>query len=140
MAGTTTPISIAPGTIYTPNPVHRNATRNKSQWTIPLKSELDVFKQAFTSMWLTGTQAWGLYIDGNTGSILYLGVAQDHMKQIFIAKFVDGTAKNDWHGYPADHGNSADTPDTRILNMWLMARVLSPAKIRKIGRGQPCNP
>ncbi len=102
-------------------------------------SEVDVFKQALTSGWTTGTHAWGLHVPN--GSILYLGVAQDHSTQVFIAKFVDGTAKNDWHGYPADHErNPHDIPDTAILNNWLSSKILSAAKIRKISRGQPCNP
>jgi len=72
-----------------------------------------------------------------TGRPEYLGVAQDHATQIFIAKFVG--AGGVWHGYPADHQqNQRDIPDESVLLKWMDLKVLSPAKVRKVLRGQLC--
>lgn len=70
----------------------------------------------------------------------YLGVAEDHKTDVFIAKFVSDPNSSQWHGYPADQRKSQDIPAQPILAKWLAANVLSPPKVRKIGRGQRCQP
>lgn len=67
----------------------------------------------------------------------YVGVAQDHETQVFVAKFTED--QDVWHGYPADHRrNHQDIPTEYVLGDWMRARLLTPAKIRKLVRGQPC--
>lgn len=120
---------------YAPNPVHRNRTMGKSQWSITINDENVSFSRAVANAWLIGQQGWGLHYP--TGRPEYLGVAQDHVTQVFIAKFVG--AGGVWHGYPADHQqNQHDIPDPSVLQKWEEAKFLSRAKVRKINRGQSC--
>ena len=54
-----------------------------------------------------------------------------------MAKFVGN--RDIWYGYPADHQrNQQDIPTERVRRIWMQGGVLTPAKIRKITRGQPC--
>jgi len=129
---------LAPDIIYQVHPDHRNGTRGKSQWTISEQAELDMFDNVLGHGRLHSDVGWGLYIDN--GRVDYLGVAQDHYRKVFVAKFVDGSQNNCWHGYPADHQrNVSDIPAPYILQEWLDANLLRCAVIRKIMRGQPCN-
>ena len=67
----------------------------------------------------------------------YLGVARDHITRVFVAKFTGD--ENVWHGYPADHrGSHRDIPIELVLDGWMRGGLLTPAKIRKLIRGQPC--
>ena len=124
--------------MYRHHPGHRNWTAGKSQWIISEPAELASFEFARSRGWLLDQVGWGLHIPDQTPE--WLGVAQDHRTRVFIAKFVGATAPVMWHGYPADHRrNTADIPTERVLNAWLKAAIFSPAKIRKIARGQPCS-
>ena len=121
---------------YRPHPHHRNRMPGKSQWTIPVADEITCFKRAATSGWLLNLAGWGLHIPNKNPD--WLGVAQDHSTQVFIAKFV-GRQQNQWHGYPADHcRNAQDIPHEQVLYAWIDSKLLSTAKIRKVMRGQRC--
>ncbi len=122
---------------YTIKLDHRNKSKEKSQWTISHQDEVKVFINAYTRNWIYKDNAWGVFFDNR--NINYLGVAQDHFTQVFIAKFVNDTNQTDWHGYPADYQlHSQDIPDEAILNDWLIHNVLPKSKINKIARGKPC--
>lgn len=122
---------------YQINPVHRNGTYGKSQWTVNTSAELVAFDQAWTSGWCAQDVGWGLYTPA--GSPEYLGVAQDHATLVFVAKFVADAQGCTWHGYPADHRrNQHDIPSESIRKSWLDARLLPLPKIRKLGKGQRC--
>ena len=96
-----------------------------------------MFKFAYTRTWVSNNNAWGVFF--NNGEVDYLGVAQDHITQVFIAKFVKDVNHNDWHGYPADHqSHPQDIPDQSVLNDWLVNKILPKAKIRKIQGSMPC--
>lgn len=124
--------------VYKINPLHRNGSTNKSQWTISENSEIQCFELARVSEWLLPRKGWGLYIVESKPE--WLGVAQDHVTQVFIAKFVHDENSSEWHGYPADYrNNQQDIPEEKILKKWLLEERLLPAKIRKIAKGQPCN-
>lgn len=121
---------------YLHNPLHRNNTTGKSQWRISNDAELQSFKTALDQTWLLSDVGWGLHLENNKPA--NLGVAQDHKTLVFIAKFVND--RKIWHGYPADHqSNNQDIPADQILRKWLEAKVLPLAKIRKLGKGQPCS-
>ena len=122
---------------YTIKLDHRNKSKEKSQWTISHQDEVNVFVNAYTCNWIYKDNAWGVFFDNE--NINYLGVAQDHSTQVFIAKFVNDTNQIDWHGYPADYQlHSQDIPDEAILNYWLIHNILPKSKINKIARGKPC--
>jgi len=122
---------------YTIKLDHRNKSKDKSQWTISHQDEVDVFVNAYTRKWVCNNNSWGLFY--KNGKIDYLGVAQDHVTQVFISKFVNDANHSNWHGYPADHKkHSQDIPDRIILDDWINNNVLPKAKIRKIQGMLPC--
>jgi len=133
-----TTYSIAPGLSYCVHPHHRNRMRGKSQWTIGANEERDVFVSAKTQNWIQSSEGWGLHIVG--GCVAYVGIAQDHARQLFVAKFVNGNQNQFWHGYPADHQRHAqDIPSEFVLRRWLVGGLLPPQKIAKLQRGKPCS-
>jgi hypothetical protein len=123
---------------YSPNPVHRNFSKGKSQWTITAAQERKCFDAADDAGWLLENKGWGLF--RVRGQLTYLGLAQDHKQRVFIAKFVDSSVSGIWHGYPADHQrHAADRPDMAISAEWLKENIVPPAKLRKILKGERCN-
>ena len=129
---------IRTGVFYSHHPDHRNNSVNKSQWEISKEQEKECFIHVIEQTWIINNVGWGFHFHDNI--ISYLGKAQDHRTLVFIAKFVDGTNSNIWHGYPSDHQqNQADIPLRPILQCWLNNNILNRAKIRKISKGQPCN-
>ena len=122
---------------YVVNPKHRNNSSQGSQWTITPTEEQQCFGASYEYGWLLGAVGWGLHFSNDV--IDYLGVAVDRSRRLFVAKFVVNNSPVVWHGYPADpEKNVQDIPHEDVLNMWLGADLLSAAKIRKIGRQQPC--
>jgi hypothetical protein len=134
----TTPVThtLANGSTYNVNPVHRNKTPGKSQWTITSPEEAQACSVCIQRDWVDEWTGWGLhYING---SPQYLGVGQDHVTLVFIAKFVSEDQGTYWHGYPAHHSRQWDRPAAAILAAWLRNEVLPAAKIRKVSKGEPC--
>jgi hypothetical protein len=131
------PISVSSGVPpYLCNPLHRNRTPRKSQWTISENAELHSFEDAFNRTWLLSDIGWGLHFENNHPA--NLGVAQDHKTSVFVAKFVND--KNTWHGYPADHQrNNQDIPDIQIRRKWLKENILPRRTVLQLGKGQPCS-
>ena len=124
--------------MYIPNPDHRNQTPRKSQWTISIDEEIRCFNVAQVRGWHVNNVGWGLYMPNAHPD--WLGVAQDHHTKVFIAKFVSSQHTDTWHGYPADYRRNAhDIPHERVLNSWLQDGIFTPAKIRKITKGQRCS-
>ncbi len=109
---------------------------NKSIWTIDFEEEINCFIQTITQKWVSGVEAWGLKLNGTTLEVI--GVTNTK-KELKIAKFVDGTSTNVWHGYPADHmTKSQDRPTTIILKNWVDNGYITKAKMNKIRQGQLC--
>lgn len=122
---------------YGIHPHHRTPTPQKSQWTIDRPAETQVFLRASQANWLNGTKGWGLNLVN--GSPDYLGVDETGTVQLFIARFEDSNATDKWHGYPMDHvRRSQDRPPGQVKQAWIDAGLLTPAKVRKVARGQPC--
>jgi hypothetical protein len=115
----------------------KKGNQNKSVWTITFNEEVACFIQALNGKWRAGTEAWGVKVIGNILQIVGLNNARQELK---LAKFVDGTNTNVWHGYPADYMNKAqDRPTTDILKLWVEKGYLTKAKMSKIRLGQSCN-
>lgn len=129
---------IIPNVKYIHKNDHRDRTRNKSQWSISMNDERDCFKIMYLSNWYSDNKGWGLHIVDHI--IRYLGYSTNNSRSLFIAKFVDGSGDNIWHGYPGDHiANHQDIPTSNILTDWISAGYISFSKVRKILKGQPCN-
>lgn len=113
----------------------RTGNPNKSQWIIDFEDEIQCFINTINNNWTDGFEAWGLKIE-NT-SLQVVGV--NNNGELKLAKFVDGTNTNVWHGYPADHMTKAqDRPTTSILKAWVDHGFISKAKMNKIRQGQLC--
>jgi hypothetical protein len=129
----------APGIRYLIHPHHRNGMADKAQWRIRVPQEVSVFATSLQRNWTDQGQGWGWGLYVVNGRAAYLGVGRDHVIRLFIAKFVDGTHANQWHGYPVDHRRGqSNCPTERVMNDWLQTEALPPAKISKIARGKPC--
>jgi hypothetical protein len=126
---------------------HRNgAIAQESQWTIPRPAEAATFLRTALEGWqlelaanggISQRRAWGLNI--TPGGPVALGLARSTRADAYVAKFVDGTGTQQWHGYPADHeGETADIPDAPVLERWVVAGHINHAKRRKLMRQRPC--
>lgn len=126
---------ISPNIKYSFVSYHRDGTKKKSQWTITKAEELICFQTAHDRAWLLPAKGWGLhFVDSEPD---YLGVAQDHITRVLIAKFQEN--QGNWHGYPADYQrNNQDIPDISIQRKWIENGILPLQKIRKIGKKQLC--
>lgn len=61
-------------------------------------------------------------------------------EELKIAKFVDGSQNDVWHGYPADYlRNKHDIPHTTVLTTWKSLGYISKSTLNKLRRGIPCN-
>ena len=130
--------TIQAGVHYIHKVDHRNGAPQKSQWTIPEDQERSVFAHAYSQGWYDGTVAWGVRI-ANT-AISQIGIGVDRIRRLFIAKFVDGNARSEWHGYPADYlSHQQDVPDPRFLRIWCNRQHINRATMRKILKRQPCS-
>ena len=141
---------------------HRKKGKDhKSFWTITYQEEVECFILALNNQWKSGfkAEAWGfkhtntILEDGDnemdelevlgfkhTNTILEVIGKNDNGQDLKLAKFVDGTNTNVWHGYPADYMNKAqDRPDTEILKKWVEKGFLTKSKMAKIRRGQSYN-
>lgn len=115
----------------------RNGNPNKSIWTVSFNEEVDCFIQTINENWKNGNEAWGLRVIGTILQVVGLNNGSEELK---IAKFVDGTNTNVWHGYPADYmSKSQDRPTTNILKVWVDKKYITKAKMSKIRLGQTCN-
>jgi hypothetical protein len=121
---------------------HRDGTRVKSQWTIPFEDEESSFDRATESKWSSNaTVRWGLHFRMSSPENLgdSAAICGTPPRRLFIAKFVDGNARDSWHGYPADpYKNQQDIPPTSVLKAWLVMSYFRPALTRKLAKGQLC--
>ena len=85
------------GVSYTISAAHRRKSSKKSRWTISTNEEFACFSNSITNTWKQNFSAWGLHIVNSTPDILGKGVNKEDLK---VAKFVDGSKNNIWHGYP----------------------------------------
>lgn len=129
---------IVPGIEYACHPDHRNGNHNKSQWIISQADEVQSFRYAHAQAWILNSRGWGLHIQN--GAPDYLGVGVDRNRRLFVARFEDGNANQKWHGYPADHQSKVnDRLPEELKQLWLENSVLTPAKVRKLAKGEPCS-
>lgn len=134
--------SVFPSITYLHKMDHRDQSEKKSQWSISMDEERQCFTSAISFNWiLLECNCWGLHL--KNGKATYLGTTaknEPKLRQLFIAKFIDGNKDNKWHGYPADPCNEKqqDIPPDFIRKSWLERQYLRPQTVRKISRGQKC--
>lgn len=115
----------------------RRGNPNKCRWTITFAEEVACFIQTINQNWRDGNEGWGLKL--NNILVQVVGINNDN-EELKIAKFIDGTGTNVWHGYPADYtSRSQDRPTTGILRTWVNNGYITKSKMTKIRLGQPCS-
>lgn len=132
------PVIVDNKTKYTSVIQHRGkVNNNKSIWTINLVEEVDCFKKSYSSQWQLNCKGWGLHIIQDRICVLGKNPEGENLK---IAKFVDSSNDNSWHGYPADYrSNIQDRPTQHILEMWREEGIIKKHHMSKIRSGMPCN-
>jgi len=125
-------------TTYIISSQHRaTGNPNKTVWTVNFDDEVNCFTQSKTFEWIENNYGWGLKVIDSV--LQYIGHNFEN-ETLKIAKFVDGSANDVWHGYPADYlRRSQDRPPTFVLKNWVEQGYLTKAKMNKIRRGQSCN-
>jgi hypothetical protein len=123
---------------YAPHLKHRNETPGASQWTISIEEEHTSFIWSWESGWCRDRKGWGLHLV--EGAITSLGRIVNPTTFVYIAKFVGDTERLNWHGYPADGRKPQDIPIEPVRQLWIDRKLLTPAKIRKIARGESWKP
>lgn len=114
----------------------RSGNPHKSIWIIDFEAEIECFINTINNNWKDGPEAWGLRIEN--ANLKVIGIS-NNKEELKLAKFVDGTNTNVWHGYPADHMTKAqDRPTTEILRNWVIEGYITKAKMNKIRQGQLC--
>jgi hypothetical protein len=126
-----------PRKYYISSQHRKKGNPNKSIWIISFEEEVNCFIQTISNTWKVKAEAWGIKLNGNTLQVVGLNNNNEELK---LAKFVDGTNTDVWHGYPADYVcNAQDRPTTEILKYWVHQGYITKSKMKKIRQGQPCN-
>src|ERR1700686_2260099 len=129
---------IEPGIRYLIVPKHRNGTPGASQWTVGVNIELDIYVTTRMNGWLNVLDGWGLLLE--RGTAIYLGLAEDHATNVFIAKFVGSEVGADqvWHGFPVLNNHDDGRPTAQVAFDWQHRGLLRAATVRKLIQGKPC--
>jgi hypothetical protein len=131
-------IASATYTTYTSVKQHRGRVNSdKSRWIIPMDEELECFELTYFKKWHRNSIGWGLHILENRITVLGKNPEGEQLK---LAKFVDSSKNNKWHGYPADYRcKIQDRPPQDILEKWRSEGLIKKHQIMKIRRGMACN-
>ena len=113
---------------------HRKQNAVKSKWIISFAEEHTCFSLAYNNRWIDTNKGWGLHFLENR--ISQLGISRSGQR-LFIAKFVDSTNNNVWHGYPADYvSNIHDRPATSVLSDWVDREYIDKTGMNRIISGK----
>ncbi|MFL0361674.1 hypothetical protein ACH0BF_01480 [Pseudobacillus sp. 179-B 2D1 NHS] len=117
---------------------HRNRQNsNKSLWTITQTEEVESFRLLCMNSWIVDNdKGWSIHRINNSNRILGRSTQNDDVQ---IAKFVDSSNNQQWHGYPVDYRKSMhDRPKSKILKDWVRKGIIKRADMSKILRGKGC--
>jgi len=133
------PLDLQPSTDkkYIVSSAHRRHQPDKSWWTISIGDEVNCFIASVVNNWIEFAVAWGHIQNGN--SLRVIGNNSQNLP-LKLAKFIDSTETNVWHGYPADYvRNCQDRPGMPILQDWRIKGIIEKHHIVKIRKGKECN-
>ena len=89
---------------------HRNGTADKSQWSIS--------------------------VDDKAGVLGYT----EHYSETRLARFIDGSRSNHWHGYPANYLRAKnDIPPISLLRIWKERGLIGKSDITRMKYQKPCS-
>lgn len=116
---------------------HRNGTAGKSQWSIPVDDEFDLFAKAKKDGQIFDDKGYALWIVGDAACVL--GVTE-HESKTRLARFVDGTRTDHWHGYPANYLRAKnDIPPMSLLRQWKDDGLIEKSDITRLKLQKPCS-
>ena len=111
---------------------------HKSVWTITYEEEVMCFIMSINSNWNDDSISWGIKLSSSSSlHVIGKNTANEELK---IAKFVDGSNNDIWHGYPADYKNNVqDIPPSTVLEKWKNNKYINKSHVRKIKQQLLCN-
>lgn len=116
---------------------HRNGTGGKSQWTISVDDEIDLFAVAKRDGQIFDDKGYAIWIIDSKAGVL--GVTE-HDSETKLARFVDGTRSDHWHGYPANYLRAKnDIPPMTLLRLWKDRGLIEKSDITRMKTQKPCS-
>lgn len=131
-------ITVRTNVQYFVHPKHRgNPTENSCTWRISVPDEVALFRKALPAGFCPGQNYWAAEVQN--GRLRPVGI-NVHRETLIFGKFVDGSARSLWHGYPADYRrHPQDRPPISVLQSWVTQGLLEKHHIAKISGGKQCN-
>ena len=116
---------------------HRNGTPDKSQWTISVDDEFDLFAKTKLDGQIYDDKGYNLWIVNETAEVLGY---TEHGSETRMARFEDGTRSDHWHGYPANYLRAKnDIPPMALLRDWKAKGLIRKSDITRIKQQKPCS-
>ncbi|MCJ8154126.1 hypothetical protein MKJ01_10180 [Chryseobacterium sp. SSA4.19] len=117
---------------------HRETNNpSKSYWIVEYIEELQCFITNYVNNYKVENLTWGLIQEANSLKVLGRNIFKEELK---LAKFIDSSKNNIWHGYPADYRRkNHDRPCSVVLQKWVKDKIITKSKMLKIRQGQTCN-
>ena len=116
---------------------HRNGTSDKSQWTISVDDEFDLFAQTKHDGQIYDDKGYNLWIVNDMVEVLGY---TEHGSETRMARFEDGTRSNHWHGYPANYLRAKnDIPPMSLLREWKKKGLIEKSDITRLKQQKPCS-
>jgi hypothetical protein len=116
---------------------HRNGTAGKSQWTISVDDEFDLFAKAKRDGQIFDDKGYALWIVADAACVL--GITE-HESETRLARFEDGTRSDHWHGYPANYLRAKnDIPPMSLLRQWKESGLIEKSDITRLKLQKPCS-
>jgi hypothetical protein len=135
------PVPTRVGAHYVHVSYHRNRTRKeKSQWTVAMDIEVEIFAVTFESSAQALQTLWGLWLLDGKAQVVGVSRAENPPQYgLKISRFQKNDRPEYWHGYPADYrAHPHDRPPTSVLQGWRVGGIISKADVSRIRGGRPC--
>lgn len=116
---------------------HRNGTAGKSQWIITVDNEIDLFAKAKRDEQIFDNNGYAIWvIDEKTGVLGYT----ENNSETRLARFVDGSRSDHWHGYPANYlKKKNDIPPMTLLKKWKEKGLIEKSDLTRMKYQKPCS-
>ena len=116
---------------------HRYGTAGKSQWTISVDEEIDLFAKTKRNGYVYDDKGYALWIVAEKAVVL--GITE-YQSETRLARFVDGTRTDHWHGYPANYLRAKnDIPPMHLLRQWKKDGLIEKSDITRLKLQKPCS-
>lgn len=127
------------GERYLSKPDHRDSSPAKSQWTVAVSVEYEIFETTINNSWRSSDAGWGLNLVNEVAQPVGLSARDQGDPCLLHVAFFQLASV--CHGYPSDPRRSVrEIPIEAVRKDWLERKLVRPAAIRKMGRGIVCSP